>query len=131
MADILIIEDNAANHELAAYLLRSAGHHILSAWHGEEGIAIAERERPQLVLCDLQMPGVDGYQVVRRLKGLADLQGIPIIALTASSMAGDAAKALDAGFDAYMSKPIEPELFVSQVEAFLPAPLRLQTAGKD
>ena len=77
---------------------------------------------PDLVLCDLQMPVMDGYVLIRQLKADRQLQSIPVIAVSASSMSGDSAKAIAAGFDGYISKPIEPETFVSQIEAFVSSP---------
>ncbi len=123
---VLIIEDNPANHELVAYLLQCAGYATLSAWNGLEGLAVARQACPDIVLCDLQMPEMNGYDAVREFKADEGLRAIPIIAVTASSMSGDAVKALAAGFDGYLSKPIEPETFVQQVEAFLPCELRLR-----
>lgn len=124
MARILIIEDNAANLELAQYLLEHRGHRVLLATDGELGVQAARRERPELVLCDLQMPRLDGYGVLEQMRGDPTLAGTPIVAVTAFSMPGDAQKVRDAGFDGYFSKPIEPETFVSQIEAFLPAAAR-------
>ena len=120
MARILIIEDNAANLELAQYLLEHSGHRVLLASDGRLGVTMARRERPDLIICDLQMPLLDGYGVLEQLKLDAACAQIPIVAVTAFSMAGDEQKVRLAGFDGYFSKPIEPELFVSQIEAFLP-----------
>ncbi len=122
---VLISEGNPANHERVAFLLRCAGYEALSAWNGLEGLAVARQQSPDIVLCDLQMPEMDGYEAVREFKADARLRAIPIIAVTASSMSGDSVKALAAGFDGYLSKPIEPETFVQQVEQFLPEELRL------
>ena len=118
-ARILIIEDNATNLELVEYLLTRNGYQTLSAVNGEEGLRIACEQRPDLILCDLQMPVMNGYEVVRELKNDENLKQIPIVAVTASSMPGDAQKALDAGFNGYVSKPLEPEIFVQQIEGFL------------
>jgi CheY-like chemotaxis protein len=120
-ARILVIEDNAANLELVRYLLSFQGYSVLLANDGPQGIAVALEERPELILCDLQMPGLDGYQVLRALRGQLDTV---IVALTAYSMPYDRQHVLTAGFDGYMSKPIDPELFVAQVEHFLPEALR-------
>jgi two-component system, cell cycle response regulator DivK len=120
MARILIIEDNPANLELAQYLLEHRGHQVLVAGDGEVGVAVARRERPELILCDLQMPRLDGYGVLKQLRADDSLAGTPIVAVTAFSMSGDAQKVRDAGFNGYFSKPIEPETFVAQVEALLP-----------
>lgn len=121
---ILIIEDNAANLELERYLLNSAGYATLTAEDGAEGLAMMRQELPDLVLCDLQMPVMNGYEVIREFKADSLLRQIPIVAVTASSMSGDSKKAMAAGFDGYIPKPLEPETFVQQVEAFLPPDLR-------
>jgi two-component system, cell cycle response regulator DivK len=120
MARILIIEDNQANLELAQYLLEHGGHQVLLATDGQMGVATARRERPELIVCDLQMPVLDGYGVLEQLKRDAAMKGIPIVAVTAFSMSGDEEKVRTAGFDGYFSKPIDPETFVKQIEAFLP-----------
>lgn len=118
-AKILIIEDNATNLELEEYLLTLSGYETLSAVNGEEGLCIAREQRPDLILCDLQMPVMNGYEVVHELKNDKNLRKIPIVAVTASSMPGDANRAMGAGFNGYISKPLEPETFVQQIEGFL------------
>jgi CheY-like chemotaxis protein len=120
MARILIIEDNAANMQLMAYLLNAFGHTVLEAVNGRIGLATALQDRPDMVLCDLQMPGMDGYDVARRFKHDPDLIDVPLVAVTAYAMVGDRDKVLAAGFDGYIPKPINPEIFVSEVEMFLP-----------
>jgi len=124
-ARILVVEDNAANLELVRYLLTYHGYTVLSARDGAQGAALARQERPDMVVCDLQMPELDGYQVLEQLRANADTAGLVIVALTAFSMPKDREKVLTAGFDGYLSKPIEPEAFVTQIEAYLPAELRL------
>jgi CheY-like chemotaxis protein len=123
-ARILIIEDNPANLELVAYLLESAGYAVLVAANGLEGVAMAQREMPTLVLCDLQMPVLDGYGVLEQLRTDPIRRDLAVVALTAFSMRGDEDRVLTAGFNGYLSKPIDPETFVAQIEAFLPADLR-------
>jgi CheY-like chemotaxis protein/nitrogen-specific signal transduction histidine kinase len=118
-ARILIIEDNPDNLELMSYLLSAYGHVPLAAKNGEEGLAVSARERPDLILCDIQLPDLDGYAVARRLQGDASMRGIPLVAVTALAMVGDRDKTLAAGFDGYIPKPIDPETFVSLVDAFL------------
>lgn len=120
MASILVIEDNPTNMELMVYLLKAFGHAPLEAEDGETGLAIAHWESLDLILCDLQMPGLDGFEVARQLKSDPTLPKIPLVAITAYAMMGDRDKVLAAGFDGYLTKPIEPELFVGQVEIFLP-----------
>lgn len=125
MARILIIEDNPANIELMSFLLSAYGHAPLSAADGPRGVAAARSERPDLIACDVNLPGMDGFAVLAELKGEPALAGVPILAVTALAMTGDREKVLAAGFDGYISKPIEPESFVAELEAFLttaPAP---------
>lgn len=125
MARILIIEDNPANIELMSFLLSAYGHAPSSAADGPRGVAAARSERPDLIACDVNLPGMDGFAVLAELKGDPALAGVPILAVTALAMTGDREKVLAAGFDGYISKPIEPESFVAELEAFLtstPAP---------
>ncbi|QOY96011.1 response regulator [Massilia sp. UMI-21] len=121
MARILIIEDNPANVELMAFLLTAYGHVAVSAPDGPRGIALARAEPPELVACDVHLPGMDGYAVLAALKAEPSLSAVPVLAVTALAMAGDRERVLAAGFDGYISKPIEPESFVAELEAFLPA----------
>ena len=123
-ATILIAEDHASSLELMRYLLTAHGYRAIGAGDGEAALELARRERPDLVICDLQMPQVDGYEVVRRLRADPQLRHTPIIAVTAFSMQGDRERVLTTGFDGYFSKPIEPESFVRQMETFLPPRLR-------
>jgi two-component system cell cycle response regulator len=121
MARILVIEDNPANLDLMTYLLQAFGHSALAAMDGEQGVEKARQERPDAILCDINLPRKDGYAVVRDLKGDGGLPHTPLIAITALAMVGDREKILAAGFDGCITKPIDPQMFVSQVEAFLPA----------
>lgn len=120
-ARILVVEDNAANLELARYLLASAGYKILLATNGAEGLDVATREQPDLVISDLQMPVMDGYALIAALQRTPRCARIPVLALTAFSMPGDREQIMRAGFAGYLSKPIEPELFIGQIAAFLGA----------
>jgi two-component system cell cycle response regulator len=119
MARILVIEDNPANLELMSYLIEAFGHCPLLARDGAEGLVAARREMPDLIVCDVQLPRVDGHQVVRQLKDWPDTRAIPVIAVTALAMVGDRDRIIAHGFDGYISKPIAPETFVAQVECFL------------
>lgn len=123
-ARIVVIEDHPPSLELIEYLLENAGYPTKSAMDGEVGLDLVRRERPDLVLCDLQIPSIDGYEVARRLKADPAMRHIPLLAVSAFSMIGDRDKGLAAGFDAYYAKPIEPELFVAQIEQHLPPALR-------
>jgi CheY-like chemotaxis protein len=120
---ILVIEDNHTNLELMTYLLNAFGHTAIAAHDGEEGVDLAMRASPDLILCDLALPKLDGYGVARKLKAESSLKSVPLIAVTASAMVGDRDKVLAAGFDGYISKPITPETFVTEVEEFLPRPV--------
>src|SRR4051812_24460069 len=119
-ARILVIEDNPANLALVEYLLNAFGYVTLTATDGASGVRVAREKRPDLVICDLQMPGLNGYEVLERLRADPALQGTPVIAVTAFSMQDDQTKVLAAGFNGYLSKPIEPERFVAQIEEYLP-----------
>jgi two-component system cell cycle response regulator len=121
VARILVIEDNLGNLELMTYLLQAFGHQVSAEVDGVAGLAAARRERPDVIVCDVHLPGIDGYGVACELKGDADLKNVPLIAVTALAMVGDRDKVLAAGFDGYISKPIEPPRFIDQVEAFLAA----------
>jgi two-component system cell cycle response regulator len=118
-ARILVIEDNNANLDLMTYLLKAFGHTTLVARDGEEGLETAYREALDLIICDIELPKVEGYEIARRLKSHSTLRNIPLIAVTAFAMVDDREKVMAAGFNGYIAKPIEPELFVGQVEAYL------------
>lgn len=120
MARILVVEDNPINLELTTYLLRAAGHEVLAAADGVAGLAAATRERPDLIVCDIQMPGLDGYEVARALKADPALRRVPLLAVTALAMVGDRERAMAAGFDQHVSKPIDPETFIATLAALLP-----------
>jgi len=122
MTHILVIEDNPANMELVRYVLEAFGYGVSAAVDGESGIELARAERPDLVICDLQLPGIDGIEVARRLKTLPALAGVPLIAVTAYAMVGDRERVLAAGFDGYISKPLDPQTFVPQIAGFLKSP---------
>jgi two-component system cell cycle response regulator len=121
---ILVIEDDPSSQELMSYLLDAHGYATTVASRGDEGLAAARRERPDLVLCDIQLPGLDGYAIASQLKSDEVLKSVPLVALTALAMVGDREKMTAAGFDSYVSKPIDPMNFVAQIEPLLPAHLR-------
>lgn len=121
MARLLVIEDNPDNLELMSYLLKAFGHQVATAIDGAEGLAAARRDRPDLIVCDVHLPKMDGYEVARELKADRALRRIPLLAVTALAMVGDRDKVLAAGFDGYLAKPIDPPEFAHQVEAYLPA----------
>jgi CheY-like chemotaxis protein len=118
-AKILLVEDNPTNLALMAYLLRAFGHTTISATDGASGVALAAKEIPDIILMDLHMPTLDGFDAASQIKSVPALKAVPIVAVTASAMVGDRGKILARGFDGYIAKPITPETFVSQVESFL------------
>ena len=122
-ARILIIEDDSASRALVKYLLETAGHATLDAEDGGAGARLALEANPDLVICDLQMPVMNGYEVVRYLREHPLWRRVPMVAVTAFSMSGDRETALTAGFDQHLTKPIVPETFVGQIEALLPTAL--------
>lgn len=119
MKKILVIEDNPTNMELMIYVLAAYGYETATAMDGEAGCEAAMSETPSLVICDIHLPGIDGYGVLARFKSHPRLREVPIIAVTALAMVGDRDRILASGFDGYISKPIEPEQFVAQVQGFL------------
>lgn len=129
-ARILIIEDNPGNLELMTYLLRAFGHEPMVIQDGQDALEMARLEKPDMIVCDIQLPTLDGYAVARNLKANPATREIPLVAVTALAMVGDRDKVLSAGFDGYISKPIEPESFVLQVESFLAAELRTAQAPR-
>lgn len=123
-ARILVIEDHADSRALLAYLLTAFGHQPFTACDGLGGLALARQCQPQMVLCDIQLPDIDGFEIARRLRAEPEFADVPLIAVTASARSSDRQRVLDVGFHGYFSKPIDPETFVAQIEAFLPAHLR-------
>ncbi len=128
MARILVIEDNPINLELMSYLLRAWGHEVLQATDGIAGLAAARHDSPDLIICDIQMPGLDGYEVARQLQSDPALRDVPALAVTALAMVGDRERALQAGFDGHIAKPIEPEAFMAVLAGFLDGPARAPVA---
>ncbi len=118
---ILYIEDNEQNMYLVTFLLEKHGYSVSPATDGQEGIDKAAAEKPDLILLDIQLPKMDGYTVARNLRSNAELAVTPIVAVTSYAMAGDREKALAAGCNGYIEKPINPDTFIQQVEQHLPA----------
>ncbi len=118
---VLLIEDNEQNRYLATFLLEQRGYKVISAPDGPRGIEVAQSLRPDIILLDIQLPGMDGYAVARALRALDLLRGIPIIAVTSYAMVGDREKALGAGCNGYIEKPINPATFVDQISRFGPS----------
>lgn len=119
MAKILIIEDNEQNLYLETFILQKSGHEIIQARNGESGIALAEQALPDLILLDIQLPGMDGYTVAEELRKNPNMASIPIIAVTSYAMTGDRERILEAGCTSYIEKPINPDTFPLEVTQFL------------
>lgn len=122
MARVLVIEDNAANMKLSSLLLTNAGHVVLPAVDAESGLALARSELPDLVLIDIQLPGMDGLAATALLKRDPRTAGIPVIALTAMAMKADQERSELAGCDAYIAKPLRYKQLYAAIEALLPQP---------
>lgn len=119
-ATVLLIEDNAENRYLATFLLEQRGYAVVAAESGPEGLALAASLAPDLILLDIQLPGMDGHAVTRALKADPRFRAIPVVAVTSYAMVGDREKCLDAGAEGYIEKPIDPDTFIASIEAFLP-----------
>lgn len=113
---VQLIEDNEQNRYLLNFLLNARGHQVSAAIDGPSGIRMAQHLKPDVILLDIQLPGMHGYDVARGLRQIPELAHTPIIAVTSYAMPGDREKALDAGCDNYIEKPIDPETFVQDVE---------------
>jgi two-component system, cell cycle response regulator DivK len=116
---ILIVEDNEDNRELAVKVLRNKGFETVTAVDGEEAIEKAVSEKPDLILLDISLPKLDGYEVAKRLKNMEEFKDIPIVAFTAHAMKGDREKVIAAGFEGYISKPINIREFPDQVKLYI------------
>jgi len=119
MSKILYVEDEEMNYDMLSRRLKRKGYQVVTAVDGEEGIAMARSETPDLILMDMSLPVLDGWEATRRLKSAPETRSIPIIALTAHAMAGDREKALEAGCDDYDTKPIELPRLLAKIEMLL------------
>ena len=117
---VLIIEDNEQNMYLTTFLLTSHGFRVVQAGSGPDGIRIASRDPPDLILLDIQLPGMSGYEVARRVRESDHLRDIPIVAVTSYAMVGDREKVMAAGCNGYIEKPINPDTFIDEISQFLP-----------
>ena len=117
---ILVIEDQEDNRIILRDLLTSADFEVIEALNGQEGVDMAEAEKPDLILMDIQLPVLDGYQATRQIKANPSLSLIPIIAVTSYALSGDEAKAMAAGCDGYITKPFSPRLLLEKVREFMP-----------
>ncbi len=118
MKKILVVEDNEINMYLCCRIIKSSGYEIIEARTGEEGVALALKERPDLIIMDIQLPGIDGLEATKRIRESEADGEIPIIALTSYAMAGDKKKALKAGCTGYIEKPINPDTFLGEIKKY-------------
>ena len=119
---VLVVEDQEDNRRIVRDLLTHAGYELVEALTGEDGVTMAERERPDLILMDIQLPDIDGYEATRRIKAIPALQATPLIVVTSYALSGDDAKAFAAGADAYVAKPFSPRALLAKVREFLGSP---------
>jgi two-component system cell cycle response regulator DivK len=117
---ILVVEDQEDNRTILRDLLGAAGYELIEAADGAEGVKLAQQEKPDLILMDIQLPVMDGYEATRRIKGDAALKSTPIIAVTSYALSGDEAKARAAGCDGYVTKPFSPRELLAKVREYLP-----------
>ena len=116
---ILVIDDVEDNRRILRDLLTTAGYEVLEAENGEVGVQMAASERPDLILMDIQLPGLDGYEATRRIKADPTLRSIPLIAVTSYALSGDDVKAYEAGCDGYVTKPFSPRALLAKVREHL------------
>ena len=119
MPKILLVEDNEMNRDMLSRRLQRRGYEVVIAVDGQEGVALAQVEAPDLILMDMSLPVMDGWEATRQLKAASETMAIPVIALTAHAMSGDREKAMDAGCDDYDAKPIELPRLLAKIEALL------------
>ena len=117
---VLTVEDHEDNRRIVRDLLTSVGYEVIEATTGEDGIRLAEVERPDLILMDIQLPGLDGYAATRQIKANPALRHIPIVAVTSYALSGDDLKAREAGCDAYVTKPFSPRVLLAKIREYLP-----------
>ena len=119
MARILLVEDNEMNRDMLSRRLERRGYEVICAVDGEEGVARAKDDAPDVVVMDLSLPGIDGWEATRQLKAAEETRAIPVLALTAHAMAGDRERALEAGCDDFDTKPVDLPRLVDKIEALL------------
>jgi two-component system cell cycle response regulator DivK len=117
---ILVIEDQEDNRRILRDLLTNSGYEVIEAIDGIKGVSSAETYRPDLILMDIQLPGIDGYEATRQIKANPDLKTIPIIVITSYALSGDDLKAFEAGCDAYVAKPFSPRELLAKIREYLP-----------
>lgn len=119
MKRILVVEDNETNIYLIGFILKKNGHEVIEARTGEEGVELALKERTDLIIMDIQLPGIDGLETTRRIRKSETDKKVPIVALTSYAMTGDRERSLAAGCTGYIEKPINPDTFMGEIEKFL------------
>ena len=119
MKKVLLVDDNEKNRYLIHFILEKGGYKVIEAVDGESAVELALKVAPDLIIMDVKMPGIDGLEATRRIRESKAGNKMPILALTSYAMTGDEAKALNAGCTGYLTKPIDPKTFVSQIEKFL------------
>jgi len=119
MKKILVVEDNERNMYLISFILGKMGHKVVQAGTGERGVELAALERPDLILMDIQLPGIDGLETTRRIRQSPECADIPIIAITSYAMTGDREHLLAAGCTGYIEKPINPETIMGEIASYL------------
>ena len=117
---ILVIEDTEDNRQIIRDLLSSVGYELIEATDGAEGVALAQSQHPDLILMDIQLPEMDGYEATRRIRAIPELARVPIVAVTSYALSGDEAKTREAGCDGYVAKPFSPRELLAKVREFLP-----------
>ena len=117
---ILVVEDQEDNRRILYDLLTNAGYEIVEAENGERALQVAATERPDLILMDIQLPLVDGYEATRRIKSDPSLRHIPVIVVTSYALSGDESKARAAGCDAYITKPYSPRVILAKIREYVP-----------
>lgn len=117
---VLVIEDTEDNRQIIRDLLSSVGYELIEAADGAEGVAMAQSQRPDLILMDIQLPEMDGYEATRQIRAIPELARVPIIAVTSYALSGDEAKTRAAGCDGYVAKPFSPRQLLAKIREFLP-----------
>jgi two-component system, cell cycle response regulator DivK len=117
---ILVIEDHEDNRRIVRDLLTPAGYEVIEAVTGEDGVTMADSHRPDLILMDIQLPGLDGYEATRQIKAKPELRAIPIVVVTSYALSGDDVKAREAGCDAYVTKPFSPRALLAKIREYVP-----------